>query len=107
MRLPIIPMILWIILNIGIGICIFNILRKRHAKLKIARYIWLTILAAITVLSIAIISTPYRSGDDAGLLRLNWMLFVVMTFTFPQIVYLIFDLLGRIPRLWGGRRCKW
>lgn len=101
------PMILWIVLNIGIGVWIFNILRKRHAELKIARYIWLTLLAAITALSIATISTPYRSGDDAGLLRLNWMLFVVMTFTFPQVVYLLFDLLGRIPRLWGGRRCKW
>lgn len=107
MRLPVMPMILWIVLNIGIGVWIFNILRKRHAELKIARYIWLTLLAAITALSIATISTPYRSGDDAGLLRLNWMLFVVMTFTFPQVVYLLFDLLGRIPRLWGGRRCKW
>lgn len=107
MRLLLAPMIIWIILNIGIGIWIFNILRKRHKQMKAARYAWLALVIAVTALAVTALCTPYRSGDDAGLLRLNWMLFVVMTFTFPQVVYLIFDLLGRIPRLWGSRRCKW
>lgn len=100
-------MIIWIILNIGIGVWIFNILRKRHKQMKAVSYVWLAMVIAVTAIAVVALSTPYRSGDDAGLLRLNWMLFVVMTFTFPQVVYLIFDLLGRIPRLWGGRRCKW
>ncbi len=107
MRLLLAPMIIWIILNIGIGVWIFNILRKRHKQMKAVSYVWLAMVIAVTAIAVVALSTPYRSGDDAGLLRLNWMLFVVMTFTFPQVVYLIFDLLGRIPRLWGGRRCKW
>ncbi|MDE6542655.1 MAG: metallophosphoesterase, partial [Muribaculaceae bacterium] len=107
MRLPIVPMIIWIVVNLGIGVWIFNILRKRHSALKIARYLWLALVVAVTAVALVAVTRPYRSGDDASLLKLNWMLFVVMTFTFPQIVYLVFDLLGRIPRLFGRKRCRW
>ena len=107
MRLPIVPMIIWIVANLGIGVWIFNILRKRHPGIKVARYIWLALVVAVTAVAVVAVTRPYRSGDDESLLKLNWMLFVVMTFTFPQIVYLIFDLLGRIPRLFGRKRCKW
>ena len=107
MRLPIVPMIMWIAVTLGSGIWIFNILRKRHPQMKFARYAWLLLVAAVTALAVVMMSTPHRTGDDAALLKVNWMLFVVITFTFPQIVYLLFDLIGRLPRLFGKKRCKW
>lgn len=107
MRLPVISMIIWIIFNLGTSIWIFNILRKRYIHNKAISYAWLALVIVITAITVVAVSTPYRSGDDTALLKLSWMLFIIMTFTVPQIIYLIFDLIGRIPVLTGKNRCKW
>lgn len=107
MRIPFLPMIIWIVLNAGAGVWIFNIMRKRHARMKSLSRAWLVLVAAIATLSVYAVTRPYRSGDDESLIKLNWMLFVVLTFSLPQLVYLLFDLLGRIPMIFKKKRCRW
>lgn len=54
-------------------------------------------------LLIVAVSLPRRDGDSS-LLPVMWMLYTYFTIYIAKIVFIIFSLLGFLPRLWGGRR---
>ena len=54
----------------------------------------------------AILCMPIRGGGDDVLDTAMWMLIVFVSFTIPKFIFVVFDLLASIPRLWKGKRFK-
>lgn len=107
MRIPLILLSIVIIICIALDIFIWRRARadKSHPKLYSRTHI---VVSAICYLVLAIaVAMPRRGGDEGDLAAIMWMLFSFASVYVAKAVYVIFALLGSVPRLWGGRRWKW
>jgi hypothetical protein len=105
MRLPLIPVL---VLVIVCGLIDFYIARAicTCSRSKLATRIHLTI-SAIAFLCIAVvICIPKRNGDNAMLVATMWSLYSFLSLYVSKFVFVIFDLLSALPRLWKRKRCK-
>ena len=66
--------------------------------------VWSSVALAIAL--IVLICLPKRSGGDAELLSIMWVLYAYFSIYVPKYLYVIIDLIGKIPCLFGGRRIK-
>lgn len=105
MRIPLIPIILVIALCAGSDFIIFKSLSR--LKNKLWKYLHLVLAALLYILLIVALALPRREGDNNDLLRVMWMLFTFFSFYAPKFIYVIFNLLARLPRLWHHRDIKW
>lgn len=106
MRLPILPLIIFLSLGLAADLYIFFALRRRcwHKGWQ-----WVQAGGAIAFLGMAIIaaSMPFRSGNNSVLLSVMWMVYTYMSVYFAKFIWVIFDLVSRIPQLFHRRRLKW
>ncbi len=105
MRIPLIPIILAIALCACSDFYIYKSLCR--LKNKLWKYLHLVLAALLYILLIVALALPRKEGDNNDLLRVMWMLFTFFSFYGPKFIYVIFSLLGRIPRLWHRHRLKW
>lgn len=114
MRLPVIMLIVLYVIALLIDFYILSDIRysgreKNRKPLfpfreyyKTAPWLWIySSVACLTLLTVAI-CLPRRDG--ASLHPIMWMLFIFLAIYIAKLGYLIGSLLGRIPRLWRGRR---
>lgn len=104
MRLPIILMIIIILLNIGVDYFINRILLNSNKNRCWSR-VYSIFSITITLGVVVVISLPRRSGSDATLLFVMWMLFSYFSIYIPRYFYVIFKFLSLLPQLWKKR--KW
>lgn len=106
MRIPWLPFIILLVISLAIDLYVYLSLRKRYKSQKpIVGY---TVVSAIEYLVlITAVALPMRRGDEMVLLTKMWLLFAFLSILFPKIVYLIFDLIASIPRLFKRRRWRW
>ncbi|MDE6097819.1 MAG: metallophosphoesterase [Muribaculaceae bacterium] len=106
MRFPIIPVIAMLLINCGIDLYIFRVLRHR-----LGNRIWSRIHAGLSLLlllaMLAMIFVPKRHGDDGGFLMLMWGLYAYLSVYVPKLIFVIFDLVSRIPRLSGRKAWRY
>lgn len=107
MRLFLIPIIIFVLINIGIDGYIYVNIAKRCPKYPALKWVYLLVSALLFVLIVVAMSLPVRSGDDGVLLAINKMLFIYLTFYIPKYVYFIFDIISRLPLLLHKKRWKW
>lgn len=105
MRLLLLPTILLIILNVGVDACIFRVLRKSCSS-RVPAVIHFVVALLLLGLVVSAVALPRRSIDDSGLLTIMWMLYAYLTFYLPKYVWLIFDLLAHLPRLFHRKTLK-
>lgn len=105
MRLPLVPMLFVIVLSVALDIYIYRNIRNSTRK-KYPLYIHVAISTIAILAIIGVLAAPKRNCDNASLLTLMWILFSYISIYVPKIIYLIFDLLGKIPQLFRRKRCK-
>lgn len=98
-------MIFLVLLNLGTDAYIYNVLRKRCASKTPAR-IQLFSAIILYILLIVTVCLPRRSGSEDMLLCVMWLLFGYMSVYIGKYLFLIFDVLASVPRLWRHKRIK-
>lgn len=106
MRLPILMMIITILINGVVDYYLFKTIKKRISKSVYAKcYAWLSVF--VTLALIVTISLPRRTGTNESLVFIMWMLFAYFSIYIPKYVYIVCDLVARIPLLLKKQRIKW
>lgn len=98
-------MIILIVVNVFVDIyiwrCIVNKERKRWPGVV---YAWSSLFFIIFI--IVTVALPRRSGSDAVLLAVMWMLYTYLSVYISKYIFCIISFIGLIPRLWRGKRWK-
>ena len=106
MRLPILMMIITILINGVVDYYLFKTIKNRISKSVYAKcYAWLSVF--VTLALIVTISLPRRTGTNESLVFIMWMLFAYFSIYIPKYVYIVCDLVARIPLLLKKQRIKW
>ena len=105
MRLPILTMIILIVVNVFVDIYIWRcIVNKECKRWPGVVYAWSSLFFIIFI--IVTVALPRRSGSDAVLLAVMWMLYTYLSVYISKYVFCIISFIGLIPRLWRGKRWK-
>lgn len=107
MRLPLLPIIIWILINCGVDLYIYKAIASRLPGARWLKWCYGVSSVLLLALIITAISLPFRSGDDTVLRALNWLLFIYLTVYVPKYLFFIIDLIARIPQLFGRKRWIW
>ena len=106
MRLPILMMIITILINGVVNYYLFKTIKNRISKSVYAKcYAWLSVF--VTLALIVTISLPRRTGTNESLVFIMWMLFAYFSIYIPKYIYIVCDLVARIPLLLKKQRIKW
>ncbi len=106
MRIPYLMLVIILILNVAVDRYIWTCLRRRIRSAVPSRVHLIVSLALYVFLGVAM-CIPRRDGTDGQLLTVMWMLFGYFSVYVPKYLYVIFDLLSRIPSLFHRHRMKW
>ncbi|MBD5233199.1 MAG: metallophosphoesterase [Bacteroidales bacterium] len=105
MRLPLLLILPLLILNALVDWYICRAVWRRcrrGASFWRPASLWSSV--AFAVYFIVLILWPKRQGDNAQLLGLMWALYAYFSVYIPKYVFVILDLIGKIPALWRSRR---
>lgn len=103
MRIPWIPLLILLCLSVFSDIYIYRSLVFR-VKNKLWSKLQLWTAIGCYILLISALAIPRRDGDNAMLLTVMWMLYVFATVYFAKYIFVVIDLIGKIPTLFGRRR---
>lgn len=108
MRLPILPLLILLFLNAQIDWYIYRAIARRYrgAMCRIWKNIQLYTAIFFALVLIVLICYPKKTGDDQTLRDLMWILFSYFTVYIPKYLFLIIDLISRIPQLFKHKRIK-
>jgi hypothetical protein len=105
MRLPYTLLIILLFVNIFIDSYIFMALRS-----YLRRTIWSKIHAVLAVIGtiafIALLLMPVRSGSDDVIHVAMWTVYGLISLYLPKYLFLIFDILSRIPIIFKHKQSK-
>ncbi|MCM1162684.1 MAG: metallophosphoesterase [Muribaculaceae bacterium] len=105
MRLPLLPLIFFIVLNFLVDTYIYRVCRRRFRSALPSRIqLWSSV--ALWIMLIVTLSLPRRGADDASLLTVMWMLFGYLSVYGAKYIFVLIDLCGRIPQLFRKKRSK-
>lgn len=98
MRLPIVIIAAVFLLNSAIDFYIYRCL-QRYFSSKIWQRVHLAVSVLTTVLLIAITCMPFRTGGEEVFRGTLWMLFTFLSLFATKAIFVVFDLLSRIPAI--------
>lgn len=105
MRVPWIPLLIFAALSVFSDIYIYRcFLTRVKNKLWSKVQLWSAIGCYLVLLCALLL--PRRDGDNSMLLTVMWMLYAVVSVYLAKFVFVIIDLIGKIPALFGHRRVK-
>lgn len=109
MRLPLIPILSLLLVNGLIDYYIYRAVstRVKGAYSKATRRAVAVSSVLFAAALVLIICIPKRHGSDEQLRCIMWGLFAYFSVYIPKAIYVVFDLISRIPAALGGRRAKW
>lgn len=103
MRIPILFLLVSLTVCLGTDIYVYRAALKR-CRSKVPSRIMLFSSLALYLLLVVGLLLPARTGESGMLLAKMWMLFSFMTFLAAKVTFVIVDLIGSVPRLFGGER---
>ncbi len=106
MRLPIIPLLAFLVLNVFVDTYIYGILKHRFRSLLPSK-IQLWSANALFILILAVICLPKRNCSNGMLMAMMWMLYTYIAFYLPKYLFVIIDLIAKIPCLFKRHRLSW
>ncbi|MBD5244380.1 MAG: metallophosphoesterase [Barnesiella sp.] len=106
MRLPLVPMMIVLLVNVVIDYYIWRVARGR-CRSKVPSRIQLISASLIYLGLFVTICLPRRSGSDDTLAIVMWLLFGYFSVLVSKALFVIFDLLASLPRIFGRRRVRW
>lgn len=105
MRLPLIPLLIAIVVNILVDSYIYKALKRRF-KSRVPAQIQLWSAVAMFVLILTALFLP-RTASNGALLAVMWMIYIYISVYFAKYVFVIIDLIALIPRLFNRKRLRW
>lgn len=97
--------LLAVVASLTADVYIWRALAARVKALR-PRRLYAAGAAAAWLLLLAVIVLPKRRGDDAMLDALMWMLFIYASILIPKLIFVVFDLIASIPKLFRRKRIK-
>lgn len=116
MRLPVLMVILcylvllltdWLVISDFRTMSLYSRFKPLPGSKK--RSVWWKVYTVFAILVLALLTVAVcfpRRNVSADVTPVMWMLYVVLTVLFSQLVYSLFSLIGRLPVLFGARRCN-
>lgn len=104
MRAPLLPLLILLVICSVIDVYIYHQIKRHVTNSSLWRRIQLWSAIAFQLMLVVGIMLPARDGDNTMLLWKMWLLFTYATIYLPKILFVIFDLLAAIPRLFHARR---
>lgn len=105
MRIPWVLLIVTLALNILVDVYLYNIADKRTKSPTLKRLQLFSSIALYMLIVIAL-CLPRKSGGDSELITIMWLLFTYFSFYIAKYIFVLFDLLASIPRLFKRKRLK-
>lgn len=107
MRIPLILALALLILQLATDTYLFFMAQRRLKKPGVAKVqLYESVFFVIYV--IVIFCFPARTGaTESGLTTLMWMVFIYMMVYISKAIFVLFDLLSMLPRMWNKPRQKW
>ncbi|MDE7450434.1 MAG: metallophosphoesterase [Paramuribaculum sp.] len=106
MRIPFLMLTIVLLLNVAVDRYIWKFLRSRFRS-TVPSAVHLIISGILYIFLAIALCIPRRDGTDEQLLTVMWMLFGYFSVYIPKYLFVIFDLLSRIPCLFRRRPLKW
>lgn len=106
MRLPLLMMFIVLVINLLVDTYLYQVLKRRVKSLWPSRLqLWSAI--ALMVLIVVTICLPRRNCSNGMLVTIMWCLYTYFAFYIPKYVFIIIDLIAKIPTLFKKQRIKW
>lgn len=106
MRFPILIAIMALAFSMLVDAYVYCALHSYFKRRIWSRIQLWTSLAFYAALVLAI-CLPKRGGGDKSLLTVMWILYAYFSVYLPKLLFVIFDVLSRLPMLWRGKRWVW
>lgn len=88
MRLPLIPILVIVLVNLLVDSYIYKVLKRRLKSLLLSRLqLWMSV--ALLVLIIVTILLPRRNCTNGMLLGIMWCLYTYFSFYIPKYIFVI------------------
>ena len=107
MRLPLLLILPLFLLNVLVDWYICRAVRnrcRRGASFWRPFALWSSVACALAL--VAAVCWPKKSAADSELVGLMWLLYAYFSIYIPKYLFVIFDLVGKIPQLWHRPRIK-
>lgn len=105
MRLHYVFLIIMLVINIAVDGYIYMALHS-YLRRKIWKRIHLASSVLLFILPLCVMALPLQSGGDGVFGVAMWMLFTYLGIYFAKYVFVLFDILSRLPLLFRRKRCK-
>ena len=103
MRIPWIPLLIFLLISLFSDIYIYRCLVTRFKNRLWSRlHLWSSV--GLYALLICAISLPRRGGDNSMLLAVMWMIYTFISVYFAKYVFVAIDMISYIPRLFKRKR---
>ncbi len=99
-------MLIAVFINVAIDFYLYRIIKKCSKTTTIWTKIHIVTSLLLLVYIVVGISIPRRSGPDAALMSIMWILYSYFTIYLPKILFVIFDIVASIPQLLKKRKIK-
>lgn len=106
MRLPYLWLAIGLAINIGVDIYIYAALVS-YCRRRVWSRIQLVTAILLACVLIAVAVMPIRTGSNAVLLTAMWMLYAYVSIYMGKYMFVVCDILSRLPCLWHHGRWKW
>lgn len=103
MRIPGVTLLMLFILSFICDFYIWSDIRQYCREKKIWGKVYAVSAILCWIFLIVTVCLPRRS-DDSDILPVMWMLYSYISVYFSKFTYVVISLLGRIPRIWKGKR---
>ncbi|MCM1137037.1 MAG: metallophosphoesterase [Muribaculum sp.] len=106
MRLPLLMMIIVLFVNLLVDTYIYLVLKRRFKILWPSRLqLWCAI--ALMALIVVTICLPRRNCSNGMLVTIMWCLYTYFAYYIPKYIFIIIDLIAKLPTLFKKHRLKW
>lgn len=106
MRMPALLMIVTFLVAIAIDVYIY-IAARRRCRSRVPAIIQLVTAMSLYAMLVVAVCLPFRGGSDAVLKAVMWLVFTFFSALVSKALFVIFDLLASLPRIFGRRRISW
>ncbi|MDE6716430.1 MAG: hypothetical protein K2J74_08125, partial [Muribaculaceae bacterium] len=105
MRLPLLPLLIIIIVNLLTDYAIYKQIVKSGAS-RFWKYLHIVLSSLLFLMIVVILAIPKKSISNTVLVDIMWMIYSYFSIYIPKYIYLIFVAFANIPRLFGHKRSR-
>ena len=105
MRLPLFLIILLLVAGVVIDCYIFFAI-KRYSRNKVWLYTHIALSSLLYLMMLCVMFMPVRTGSDTMLRSVMWMVYTFLTVYASKLVFIIVDLISRLPLFWKKKPWK-